>query len=107
MLERVIRQFGFTQTIPRNPNVCAPPTVKMRDMDDLFDDFENHLVPEKARSTVTPDDWSYEYGYMIWFFRVSHPYMIEDAPGNPPRSVHQEILEEEQAMRGHDHDVLL
>ena len=46
MPERVMRQFGFTQTIPRDPTVCAPPTVKRSDMDALFDDFEHHLVPE-------------------------------------------------------------
>ena len=65
----------------------------------LFDDFENYLVPDKARNIVVPDDWSYVYGYMLWFFRISHPYLIREAPGDPPRTTHQEILEEEQAAR--------
>ena len=51
-----MRQFGLTQTIPRDPAVCAPPTVKMRDMDALFDDFENHLVRVEAKSTVASYD---------------------------------------------------
>ncbi|XP_058742341.1 uncharacterized protein LOC131614809 [Vicia villosa] len=90
--ERVMRQFGFIQTIPRDPVVSAPTTVKRRDIDALFDNFENHFVPEEARSTVARDGWSYEYGYMIWFLCLSHPYMIQDTPRNPLRPVHQEIL---------------
>ena len=43
---------------------------------------------------------------MLWFFRVSHPYMVQDAPGDPPMPAHQEILEEEQARRDHATDVL-
>ena len=78
----------------------------MRDMDDLFDNFENHLVPDEASSTVALDDLSYEYNYMIWFFRVFHLYMIEDALENPPMPAHHEILEEEEPMRDHAHDVL-
>ncbi|XP_058733870.1 uncharacterized protein LOC131605542 [Vicia villosa] len=65
MSERVMRQFGFTRTILRDPTVYAPLTVKQRDMDALFDDFENHLVLDEARSTVAPYDWSYKHGYMI------------------------------------------
>ena len=59
MPERVMHQFGYTQMIPRYLVVCTPRTVKMREMDELFDDFENCLVPEEVRSTVAPDDWSY------------------------------------------------
>ncbi|XP_058784371.1 uncharacterized protein LOC131659157 [Vicia villosa] len=52
MPKRVMRQFGFTQTILWNPAVVPPPTVRQRDMNELFDDFENHLVLEEARNIV-------------------------------------------------------
>lgn len=76
-------------------------------MDELFVDFENHLSPRKAKSTVATDDLRYEYGYMLWFFRVSHPYIIQDAPRNPPRPNHWDILEKERARADHATDVLL
>ncbi|CAI8615467.1 unnamed protein product [Vicia faba] len=106
MPERVMCQFGYTQTIPQGPVVSAPPLVKGRDMNALFDDYENHLVPDEAQSTIAPDDWSYADCYIIWFFRVSHPYLVQDAPGNPPRPSHQEILEKEQTQTDHATDVL-
>ena len=56
MPERVMRQFGYTQTIPRHPALFFPPAVKRKEMDEIFDDFENHLVPEEARSIVAPND---------------------------------------------------
>ncbi|XP_058776609.1 uncharacterized protein LOC131650927 [Vicia villosa] len=104
--EWVMRQFRFTQTIPQDPTVVAPPTVGLRDMNGFFDDFENHFVPEEARSTVATSDWSYKHSYMLWFFQVSHPYMIYDVPGNPPRPVHHEILEEKQVRTDHATNML-
>lgn len=43
---------------------------------------------------------------MWWFFRVSHPYMVQDTPGDRPKLDHQDILEEKQTMTNHAHDVL-
>lgn len=37
---------------------------------------------------------------------MSHPYIIHAAIGDPPRSSHQKILEEEKTQLGHAHDVL-
>ncbi|XP_050897988.1 uncharacterized protein LOC127104888 [Lathyrus oleraceus] len=46
--EHVMRQFGYTQTIPRHPIVSTPPALTCRQIDDMFDDYESHLVLEEA-----------------------------------------------------------
>lgn len=92
------------QCIPRDPSVSTPPTMRRKDMDDIFDDYVNHLVPDKALSTIVENNWSYVDSCIRWFFHVSHPYMIQDASGDPSRSTHQEILEENQARADHAHD---
>ena len=104
--ERVMRQFGYTQTIPRHPAVSAPLGLTRREIDDIFADYEHHLVPEEARATTAPTDWACADGYISWFFTVSHPYMVPTAPGSPPRPAHQEILEEQQSQMDHTQDVL-
>ena len=56
----------------------------------------NLLVPDESRSTLASNDWNVAYNYIQWYFRISHPYMTLDAPGDPPRSTHQETLTGEQ-----------
>lgn len=50
-------------------------------------------------------DRSYVEGYIIWFVRMSHSYMVHVAPRDPSRSAHQEILEGEHAQLDHVEDV--
>lgn len=52
------------------------------------------MISEEAHSTIAKSDWSYVDGYIRWFFRVSHMYMMQVAPRDPPNPPHQEILEE-------------
>ena len=75
-------------------------------MDAMFVDYETHLVTDEARSTISKSDWSYINEYIRWFFRVSHPYMVWAALGDPLRPAHQELLEEEKAQLDHVEDVL-
>ncbi|XP_050878066.1 uncharacterized protein LOC127081880 [Lathyrus oleraceus] len=86
--ECVMWQFGYTQTIPRHHVIFVPPTLTRIQVDDMFDDYESHLVPEEAHSIIAVNDWSYVEGYIIWFFRMSHPYMVYAAPGVPSRPAH-------------------
>lgn len=72
----------------------------------MFDDYESHLVPKEACVTIASSDWSYIKGYIIWFFRVSHSYMVHAALGDLSRPTHHEILEEEQVQLDHTDDVL-
>ncbi|XP_050889784.1 uncharacterized protein LOC127095089 [Lathyrus oleraceus] len=96
--ECVMRKFDYTQTIPRHPNVSSPPALTCRQMGDIFDDYESHLVLEEAQSTIAPSDWRYVNGYIRWFLRVSRLYMMHATPGDTLRPAHREILEEEQVL---------
>ncbi|KAL5190975.1 Protein MAIN-LIKE 2 [Glycine soja] len=64
--ERVVRQFGYIQSIP-------PPPVSARlshdDIDDNWMHFAEHVYAD----------------YMEWFFRISHPFMIPTQAGDQPR----------------------
>lgn len=62
--ERVMCQFRFQQSILRDPSVFAPPTMVYRDVDVVFNDFYNHLVPHEAQSVLTPSTWSGTFDYI-------------------------------------------
>lgn len=75
-------------------------------MDAMFDDYESHLVPDESHNTISNRDWSYVDGYIRWFFRVSHLYMVQAALGDQSISAHQEIPEEDHAQLDHVEDAL-
>ena len=52
LLECVIRQFDYTQTIPRHSDVSAPSAMTRKDMNVMFDDHLSHLVSKEARSII-------------------------------------------------------
>ncbi|KAH1190038.1 hypothetical protein GmHk_20G057697 [Glycine max] len=67
--ERVVRQFGYTQTIP------APPVDSWVSYDDIHDrwmHYEDHIVPV-GEVCIVPGACSSDY--IDWFFRISHPFM--------------------------------
>ncbi|KAL5142774.1 Protein MAIN-LIKE 1 [Glycine soja] len=67
--ERVVRQFGYTQTIP------APPIDSWVSYDDIHDrwmHYEDHIVPA-GEVCVVPGACSSDY--IDWFFCISHPFM--------------------------------
>lgn len=72
----------------------------------MFDGYESHLVSKETQNTIAESDWSYVDMYMKWFFRVSYPYIVQAALGDPPRSAHQEILQDGQTHLYHADDVL-
>ncbi|KAL5127068.1 Protein MAIN-LIKE 1 [Glycine soja] len=84
--ERVVRQFGYTQTIP------APPVDSWVSYDDIHDrwmHYEDHIVPT-GEVCVVPGACSSDY--IDWFFRISHPFMtlghaVDPLPhGHAPQS---------------------
>ncbi|KAL5124670.1 Protein MAIN-LIKE 1 [Glycine soja] len=77
--ERVVRQFGYIQSIP-------PPPVSARlshdDIDDRWMHFAEHVLPA-VELCLVPGQVSADY--MEWFFRISHPFMIPTEAGDQPR----------------------
>ncbi|XP_028223431.1 protein MAIN-LIKE 1-like [Glycine soja] len=67
--ERVVREFGYTQTIP------APPIDSWVSYDDIHDrwmHYLDHMVPTGEVCVVSSQCAS---DYMDWFFCISHPFM--------------------------------
>ncbi|XP_058756413.1 uncharacterized protein LOC131629646 [Vicia villosa] len=95
--EHVMRQFRYAQTIPRNPIVSNPIAMTRKLLDEIFTDWEHHMVPEEARAMLEEHDWSCAEGYITWYYKVSHPYMHPAAEGDPPRPAHEDILRAHQA----------
>lgn len=50
--ECVIRNFGYTRSIPKYLVVSVPPALTHRQVNDMFDDYHSHLVPEEARIII-------------------------------------------------------
>eukprot|EP00256_Glycine_max_P068224 XP_025982819.1 protein MAIN-LIKE 1-like [Glycine max] len=77
--ERVVRQFGYIQSIP-------PPSVSARlshdDIDDRWMHFAEHVLPASELCLV-PGQVSADY--MEWFFCISHTFMIPTQAGDQPR----------------------
>ncbi|XP_028186423.1 serine/threonine-protein phosphatase 7 long form homolog [Glycine soja] len=67
--ERVVRQFGYTQTIP------APPVDSWVLYDGIHDrwmHYEYHIVPA-GKVCIVPGACSSDY--IDWFLRISHPFV--------------------------------
>ncbi|XP_058761987.1 uncharacterized protein LOC131635382 [Vicia villosa] len=62
--ERIMRQFGYQQMIPRHPYESAPIAMTRRHLDEVFAFWEHHLVPAEARATTLERDWSCVEGYI-------------------------------------------
>ncbi|XP_058782441.1 uncharacterized protein LOC131656893 [Vicia villosa] len=56
--ERIMRQFGYQQTIPRDPIVSVPIAMTRRQLDDVFADWEHHMVLNKTLATRSEVDWN-------------------------------------------------
>ncbi|KAL5128537.1 Protein MAIN-LIKE 1 [Glycine soja] len=77
--ERVVRQFGYIQSIPPSP-VSA--RLSHDDIDDKWMHFVEHVLPV-GELCLMPGQVSTDY--MEWFFRISHPFMIPTQAGDQPR----------------------
>ncbi|XP_028200017.1 uncharacterized protein LOC114384522 [Glycine soja] len=67
--ERVVRQFGYTQTIPAS---TVDSWVSYDDIHDRWMHYEDHIVPAGEVCVVSGACSS---DYIDWFFRTSHPFM--------------------------------
>ncbi|KAL5147235.1 Protein MAIN-LIKE 2 [Glycine soja] len=84
LTERVVRQFGYIQTVPPPP---VRDSLTGTDIDDWWVHFSDHVVPTGelcvVPGQVVPDN-------MEWFFQISHPFVtptkeiVEPRPAPPP-----------------------
>lgn len=101
LLKCVMHQFRYMQFVLKDPSDSASPTMVHIDVDVMYGDYHNHLVPDDTRGTLAPSYQSSGYSYIQWYFKVSHPYMTPNTPKDPHRPAHLEILEEEHVMVDH------
>ncbi|XP_017416554.1 protein MAINTENANCE OF MERISTEMS [Vigna angularis] len=77
--ERVMRKFGFYQEIPRPPTAVVDADVVA--VDHAWLHFTDHVI-SNVRHASSPSECV--DGYIQWFRRVSHPYIIEAAVDQRP-----------------------
>ncbi|KAH1262403.1 Protein MAIN-LIKE 1 [Glycine max] len=80
--ERVMRNFGYTQTI------LAPPVdswVSYDDIHDMWMHYSDHMVAAGEVCTVSGQCAS---DYIDWFFHISHPFMTPGQASDPPPDGH-------------------
>ena len=103
LLERVLRQYGYVQRIPR-PSTDIE-VLAADDVAHAFTEFALHVLSHQQRGDQVPDNqpWAHTRGYMRWFVAVSHPIVnspaaIPDyATTAPPRPVPPyEVIVEQQ-----------
>ncbi|XP_068485233.1 protein MAIN-LIKE 1-like [Phaseolus vulgaris] len=76
--ERVLRQYGYIQCIPRHPANGDPSTSEI---DHRWLDFNVNLVQGVV---LAADVGTCVPAYLEWFRSISHPYIIQMAEDNRP-----------------------
>jgi len=78
--ERVLRQYRYVQTVPRPPTTIMP--LSPPDVAAAFLEFNLHVIAQQQRGDQVPDDepWKHSDRYIRWFYRVSHPLIVNPAP---------------------------
>ena len=77
--ERVLRQFGYIQTIPPPPVTAS---LSYDEIDERWMHFGDHLAPA-GEICVVPGQVSMDY--MEWYFQISHPFVTPTHEGDEPR----------------------
>jgi hypothetical protein len=96
--ERVLRQYGYVQSVPRHPTDAvelAPPQIVQS-----FVDFRTHTLKEPDWGEPTGEQtWRMKEGYVLWYTKVSHPQILPPLPGDLLRPANEEQIIVEQWKR--------
>jgi hypothetical protein len=74
--ERVLRQFGWIQTIPRHPVQSAPVDINFAQIINCFLRALDYTLTTQELGEVAVHGVEAADGYIEWFYQVSHPRMI-------------------------------
>ena len=84
--ERVLRQLGHVQGIPRSPRDVTDTPISPEEIDQSWMQHELHVVDHSVRGPrLTTYLGQCVDGYMQWFHRISHPYIIPPSEGDADR----------------------
>lgn len=64
LLEHVMKQFRYVQNLLINLIVIVPPTMYRRDVDVIFGDYYENLIPKDVLSMSDDRSSSTKYGYI-------------------------------------------
>lgn len=59
--------------------------MRRKDLMEILNDFNSHVVQEEYRREPTHIRWACDEGYMTWFYRISYSIMTLDATKEPPK----------------------
>ncbi|KAH1214799.1 Protein MAIN-LIKE 1 [Glycine max] len=85
--ERVVRQFGYVQTIPPH---SPGSRLSFEDIDDRWMHFSEYLAPVGQICVVSGQCAP---NYMHWFYMISHLFKTPTHAGDPPRHPHVKLDE--------------
>ncbi|MCI70688.1 serine/threonine-protein phosphatase 7 long form-like protein, partial [Trifolium medium] len=74
--ERVLRQFGYVQTIPRDPQAAANELTTVVQIDHQWLHHMDRVMTSSMLGTRVTLPTDTAPGYMEWYFKISHPYII-------------------------------
>ena len=96
--ERVLRQYGYVQTVLRPPTDVVE--LSPAEIVQAFIDFRTHtLKAANWGEHAGEDTWRMADGYVRWYTVVSHPQILPLLSGDIPRPPNEEQIIAEQWER--------
>ena len=78
MPERVLRQYGYVQTIPAHPRDSRAQALTPQQMDERWMHFSSYVAQTR---NVARYPSQCATGYIDWYYSISHPYIIPPEDG--------------------------
>jgi len=89
--ERVFRQYGYVQTVPRHPTDVVE--LRAPHIMQAFLDFHTHALKEPDWGELIGEEtWQMRDGYVLWYTRVSHSQILSPHPEDLPRPANEEQI---------------